>query len=82
MVLTADELAPAKELLHMEGRVREDTFIVGLVRPRSPLKQPRRAPPVFPQKALMNLVSDICTSRYEWIFAQKVLVTSQRVRIG
>lgn len=73
MVLTTEELAPTKTLLETEGVVGEDTFIVAIVHPRSPPKEPRRTlQDHIPQKALTNLVSDLCASRYELIFARVI----------
>lgn len=64
MALNADELASTREsdVLAAAKYVRDGVLIVALLRPPPTPGMPRVAPS-FPQKALMNLVTDLCESR-------------------
>lgn len=63
MVLSPEEIDITTKMLGMEDVVGPDTLIVALVRPEVPAGERRRTPPRAPQKALMNLVSDLCETR-------------------
>lgn len=64
MVLDADELASTRRMGVVAGatHIRGGVLIVALVRPPPTPDMPRVAAS-FPQKALMNLVTDLCDSR-------------------
>lgn len=65
MVLDAEEVAAARkmEILRSVKYARKGVLIVALLRPPPNPDMPRIVSN-FPRKALMNLVSDLCTTRY------------------
>lgn len=65
MALDAEGLAAAREMeiLRDFKDARGGVLVVVLLRPPPNPDMPKRVA-AFPRKALMNLVSDVCTSRY------------------
>lgn len=65
MVLDGDDLAATREMDALKGAqyIREGVLIVALVRPPPSPDVPRMIA-TFPRKALMNLVTDLCETRY------------------
>lgn len=64
MALDADELESTRQMsiLNRVKYIRGGVLIVALVRPPPNVDMPKLSA-VFPEKALMNLVSDLCESR-------------------
>lgn len=65
MALDAEELAAVRNMEILRGfkYARKGVLIVVLLRPPPNPDMPTMVA-AFPRKALMNLVSDLCTSRY------------------
>lgn len=64
MALDADQLASTRglDILTGDQHIRAGVLVVALVRP-TPTPGMPRAVASFPEKALMNLVTDLCDSR-------------------
>lgn len=65
MVLDGDDLAATREMDALKGAkyIRGGVLIVALARPPPSPDVPRMVA-TFPRKALMNLVTDLCETRY------------------